>query len=166
MCRLLERGCLGRVKHQVRLIRQGSSEARHRLARLARGLDRPNRPGALASLRQESRSRAARVQNGDRYSARRLHRPKQGAHNCCGMVRNMAGRLWHSPACHGAAGTGTHPQNHHGVRAISTPVPIPASLATELSAYIAQYGRHETLLIGANGRQLSPWAIASIVQRS
>jgi integrase len=40
-----------------------------------------------------------------------------------------------------------------------TPVPIPASLATELSTHIAQYGRHETLLTGADDRQLFPWAI-------
>jgi integrase len=40
-----------------------------------------------------------------------------------------------------------------------TPVPIPASLTAELSAQIAAYGRHATLLTADNGRQLSPWAI-------
>ena len=40
-----------------------------------------------------------------------------------------------------------------------TPVPVPASLVAELSAQIAGYGRHETLLTGRDGRQLSPWAV-------
>jgi integrase len=40
-----------------------------------------------------------------------------------------------------------------------TPVPIPASLAAELSAQIARYGRYGTLLTGRDGRQLSPWAV-------
>jgi integrase len=40
-----------------------------------------------------------------------------------------------------------------------TPVPIPASLVAELSAQIARYGRHGTVLTGEDGRQLSPWAV-------
>lgn len=40
-----------------------------------------------------------------------------------------------------------------------TPVPVPASLVAELSAQIARYGRHGTVLTGADGRQLSPWAV-------
>jgi integrase len=40
-----------------------------------------------------------------------------------------------------------------------TPVPVPASLITECSAQITAYRRHETLLTGEDGRQLSPWAI-------
>jgi len=40
-----------------------------------------------------------------------------------------------------------------------TPVSIPASLVAELSAQIARYGRHGTVLTGADGRQLSPWAV-------
>jgi Phage integrase family len=40
-----------------------------------------------------------------------------------------------------------------------TPVPVPASLTAELSAQIVRYGRHETLLTGHDGRQLSPWAV-------
>ena len=40
-----------------------------------------------------------------------------------------------------------------------TPVPVPASLGAELSAHIARYGRHETLLTGQDGRQLSPWPV-------
>jgi hypothetical protein len=39
------------------------------------------------------------------------------------------------------------------------PVPIPASFAAELSSHIAKSGRHETLLTGRDGRQLSPWAL-------
>jgi len=38
-------------------------------------------------------------------------------------------------------------------------VPIPASLAAELSAHVAKYGRHESLLTGRDGGQLSPWAV-------
>jgi integrase len=40
-----------------------------------------------------------------------------------------------------------------------TPVPVPASLAAELSAQTARYGHHETLLTGQDGRQLSPWPV-------
>ena len=40
-----------------------------------------------------------------------------------------------------------------------TPVPIPASLAAELSAHVAQYGRRESLLTGRDGCRLSPWAV-------
>jgi integrase len=40
-----------------------------------------------------------------------------------------------------------------------TPVPVPASLVGELSAQIARYGRHGTVLTGADGRQLSPRAV-------
>lgn len=40
-----------------------------------------------------------------------------------------------------------------------TPVPIPASLAAELSAHIAKYGSHESLLTGRDGGQLSTWAV-------
>jgi hypothetical protein len=32
-----------------------------------------------------------------------------------------------------------------------TPVPIPASLAAELSAHVVEYGRHEYLLTGREG---------------
>jgi integrase len=39
------------------------------------------------------------------------------------------------------------------------PVPIPASLAAELSAQIVKYARHGTLLTGRDGHQLSPWAV-------
>jgi integrase len=57
-----------------------------------------------------------------------------------------------------------HPQVQYPAEELKTkisqtPVPIPASLATELSAHITEYGRHDTLLTGADGRQLSPWAI-------
>jgi integrase len=44
-------------------------------------------------------------------------------------------------------------------RISQTPVPVPASLAAELSAQIAAYGRHSFLLTGEDGRQLSPWAV-------
>lgn len=40
-----------------------------------------------------------------------------------------------------------------------TPAPIPAALAAELSAQMAAYGRHSSLLTGVEGRQLSPWAV-------
>jgi len=40
-----------------------------------------------------------------------------------------------------------------------TPIPIPSSLTAELSAQLAVYGRHPTLLTGADGGQLSPWAL-------
>ncbi|HWG14550.1 MAG TPA: site-specific integrase [Streptosporangiaceae bacterium] len=43
-------------------------------------------------------------------------------------------------------------------RISQTPVPVPAALAAELSAQIAAYGHHSSLLTGADGRQLSPWA--------
>jgi integrase len=46
------------------------------------------------------------------------------------------------------------------------PVPIPASLAAELSAQIAAYGRHATLLTGENGRQLSPWAVERAMRKA
>jgi integrase len=57
-----------------------------------------------------------------------------------------------------------HPQVQYPAEPLKTkisqiPVPIPASLAAELSAQIATYGRHSSLLIGIDGRQLSPWAI-------
>ena len=47
-----------------------------------------------------------------------------------------------------------------------TPVPIPASLAAELSAQVARYGRHGTLLTGGDDRQLSPWAVERAVRRA
>jgi integrase len=57
-----------------------------------------------------------------------------------------------------------HPQVQYPAEPLKTsisqtPVPIPASLATELSAHIATYGRRESLLTGRDGRQLSPWAV-------
>jgi integrase len=57
-----------------------------------------------------------------------------------------------------------HPQVQYPAEQLKTkisrtPVPVPASLAAELSAQIARYGRHETLLTGHDGRQLSPWAV-------
>jgi len=45
-----------------------------------------------------------------------------------------------------------------------TPVPIPSSLAAELSAHVAKYGRHESLLTGRDGRQVSPWAVERAVR--
>jgi integrase len=57
-----------------------------------------------------------------------------------------------------------HPQVQYPAEPLKTkisqtPVPIPASLVAELSAQVAAYGRHETLLTGEDGRQLSPWAV-------
>jgi integrase len=57
-----------------------------------------------------------------------------------------------------------HPQVQYPAEPLKTktsrtPVPIPASLAAELSAQIARYGRHGTLLTGSDGHQLSPWAV-------
>jgi integrase len=57
-----------------------------------------------------------------------------------------------------------HPQVQYPAEPLKTkisqtPVPIPASLAAELSSHIARSGRHETLLTGRDGRQLSPWAL-------
>jgi integrase len=40
-----------------------------------------------------------------------------------------------------------------------TPIPVPVSLITECSVQVSAYGRHETLLTGGDGCQLSPWAI-------
>ncbi|HUL28532.1 MAG TPA: site-specific integrase [Streptosporangiaceae bacterium] len=51
-------------------------------------------------------------------------------------------------------------------RISQTPVPIPVSLAAELSAQIAAYGRHTTLLTGENGRQLSPWVIERAMRKA
>ena len=47
-----------------------------------------------------------------------------------------------------------------------TPIPIPASLAAELSAQIARYGRYGTLLTGEDGRQLSPWSVERAMQEA
>jgi integrase len=47
-----------------------------------------------------------------------------------------------------------------------TPVPVPASLIAECSAHIGAWGRHETLLIGEDGRQLSPWAIERAMRKA
>jgi integrase len=47
-----------------------------------------------------------------------------------------------------------------------TPVPVPASLITECSAHISAYGRHETMLTGVDGRQLSPWAIERAMRKA
>ncbi len=44
-------------------------------------------------------------------------------------------------------------------RISQTPVPVPAALTAELSAQVAAYGSHSSLLTGADGRQLSPWAV-------
>ncbi len=57
-----------------------------------------------------------------------------------------------------------HPQVQYPAEPLKTkisqtPIPIPASLVAELSAQAAVYGRHETLLTGEDGRQLSPWAV-------
>jgi len=57
-----------------------------------------------------------------------------------------------------------HPQMQYPAEELKTkisrtPVPIPASLVAELSAQVARYGRHGTLLTGADDRQLSPWAV-------
>src|SRR6266487_1754629 len=57
-----------------------------------------------------------------------------------------------------------HPQVQYPAEPLKTKtsrtsVPIPASLAAELSAQIVNYGRHETLLTGRDGHQLSPWAV-------
>lgn len=57
-----------------------------------------------------------------------------------------------------------HPQVQYPAEPLKTsisqtPVPIPASLAAELSAHIATYGHRESLLTGRDGRQLSPWAV-------
>jgi len=57
-----------------------------------------------------------------------------------------------------------HPQVQYPAEELKTkisrtPVPIPAALAAELSAHIAVYGHHHTLLTGRDGGQLSPWAI-------
>jgi hypothetical protein len=45
-----------------------------------------------------------------------------------------------------------------------TPIPIPASLVAELSAQMAAYGRHGTVLTGGDGCQLSPWAVEQAVR--
>ena len=47
-----------------------------------------------------------------------------------------------------------------------TPVPIPLSLAAELSAQIAAYGRHVTIMTGEGGRQLSPWAVERAIRKA
>jgi integrase len=57
-----------------------------------------------------------------------------------------------------------HPQVQYPAEPLKTkisrtPVPIPASLAAELSAHVAEYGRCEYLLTGRDGHQLSPWAL-------
>jgi integrase len=57
-----------------------------------------------------------------------------------------------------------HPQVQYPAEPLKTKtsrtsVPIPASLAAELSAQIVNYGRHGTLLTGRDGNQLSPWAV-------
>jgi integrase len=57
-----------------------------------------------------------------------------------------------------------HPQVQYPAEPLKTktsrtPVPIPASLAAELSAQIARYGHHGTLLTGRDEHQLSPWAV-------
>jgi integrase len=57
-----------------------------------------------------------------------------------------------------------HPRVQYPAEELKTkisrmPVPIPASLVAELSAHIARYGRHGTVLTGEDGRQLSPWAV-------
>lgn len=57
-----------------------------------------------------------------------------------------------------------HPRVQYQAEELKTkisrmPVPIPASLVAELSAHIARYGRHGTVLTGEDGRQLSPWAV-------
>jgi integrase len=53
-----------------------------------------------------------------------------------------------------------HPQVQYPAEPLKTRIsrtPVPASLAAELSAQIAVYGRHGTLLTGEDDRQLSPW---------
>ena len=57
-----------------------------------------------------------------------------------------------------------HPQFQYPAESLKTktsqtPVPIPASLAAELSAQIARYGRHGSLMAGSDGQELSPWAV-------
>jgi integrase len=46
-----------------------------------------------------------------------------------------------------------------------TPIPIPATLAAELSAQVAAY-RAETLLTNARGEQLGPWALEREMRRA
>ena len=64
-----------------------------------------------------------------------------------------------------------HPQVQYPAESLKTkssrtPVPIPASLAAELSTQIARYGRYGTLLTGGDGRQLSPWAVERAMRKA
>jgi integrase len=57
-----------------------------------------------------------------------------------------------------------HPQVQYPAEELKTkisrtPVPVPVSLAAELSAHIARYGRYGTLLTREDGYQLPPWAL-------
>jgi integrase len=55
-----------------------------------------------------------------------------------------------------------HPRVQYPAEPLKTKIPgrpSPLSLAAELSAQVATYGRHVTLLTGADGGQLSPWAV-------
>ena len=57
-----------------------------------------------------------------------------------------------------------HPHVQYPVEEVKTKVsrtsvPVPASRVAELPAQIARYSRHGTVLAGADGRQLSPWAV-------
>lgn len=64
-----------------------------------------------------------------------------------------------------------HPRVQYPARRLKTkisqtPVPVPASLIAECSSHISAYGRHETLLTGETGRQLSPRAIERAMRKA
>jgi integrase len=64
-----------------------------------------------------------------------------------------------------------HPKVQYPARPLKTktsktPVPVPASLIELCSVQITAYGRHETLLTGEDGGQLSPWAIERAMRKA
>ncbi len=64
-----------------------------------------------------------------------------------------------------------HPRVQYPARRLKTkvsqaPIPVPALLIAECSAQISAYGRSDTLLTGADGRQLSPWAIERAMRKA
>ena len=61
------------------------------------------------------------------------------------------------------APTVQHPAEPLKTETSRTPVPIPNSLALELSAHVARYGA-ETLLVNEYGRQLAPWTLERAVR--
>jgi integrase len=59
-----------------------------------------------------------------------------------------------------------YPAKRLKTKVSQTPIPVPASLVAECSAQISAYERGETLLTGAGGRQLSPWAIERAMRKA